>query len=372
MKISLNTCLLLSLITTGIFFTGCAENPADDVEKAKVEDADKTASAPAAPEPAVEKTVFVFSDSSKIEFTGSKVTGSHDGGFSNFVGKFEVAGDALAPRGRHSVIIDMNSIYTDNEKLTEHLKSEDFFHVDDFPMARFDLDEAVAKGDDQYELSGTLDLHGVAKKITFPATVKVGEATNLVDFNAEFAINRKDFNIVYPGKPDDLIRDEVVMKLTVSAVPGEPEDLQIGINGAPPAPEVTEERRPGGPGDGRGKGGGKGGRPDWRNMSEEERAKARQEFLSRIDTNNDGNIGKDEVDERMWGFIGQADKDGDNQVTEAEREAFRAEREAERALRELNGEDPGPRFGGKGRGPGGGDRGGDRDGDRPQRPAVEE
>ena len=166
----------------------------------------------------MEKTVFVFSDSSKIEFTGSKVTGSHDGGFSNFVGKFEVAGDALAPRGRHSVIIDMNSIYTDNEKLTEHLKSEDFFHVEDFPMARFDLDEAVAKGDDLYELSGTLDLHGVAKKITFPATVNVGEAANLVDFDAEFAINRKDFNIVYPGKPDDLIRDEVVMKLTVSAV----------------------------------------------------------------------------------------------------------------------------------------------------------
>jgi hypothetical protein len=30
-------------------------------------------------------------------------------------------------------------------------------------------------------------------------------------------INRKDFGIVYPGKPDDLIRDEVVLELAVKA-----------------------------------------------------------------------------------------------------------------------------------------------------------
>ncbi len=160
------------------------------------------------------------------------------------------------------------------------------------------------------------------------------------------------------------------MKLDVSAIPGEPKDLQIGINGAPPLPPVADNDDRGKGKGGKGKGG-KGGRPDWRNMSEEERVKARQEFISRIDTNGDGNIGKDEVDERMWGFIGQADKDGDSQVSEAERTAFRAEREAERTLRELNGEEPDRRFG-KGRGdrPSGGDRPGGG-GDRPQRPPVE-
>jgi hypothetical protein len=34
---------------------------------------------------------------------------------------------------------------------------------------------------------------------------------------SEFAINRKDFGIVYAGKADDLIRDEVVLKLSVKA-----------------------------------------------------------------------------------------------------------------------------------------------------------
>jgi hypothetical protein len=32
---------------------------------------------------------------------------------------------------------------------------------------------------------------------------------------AEFSINRKDFGIVYAGKADDLIRDGVVIKLTI-------------------------------------------------------------------------------------------------------------------------------------------------------------
>jgi hypothetical protein len=38
-----------------------------------------------------------------------------------------------------------------------------------------------------------------------------------VTFDTEFAINRKDFGIVYPGKTDDLIRDEVVLRLNVKA-----------------------------------------------------------------------------------------------------------------------------------------------------------
>ena len=39
---------------------------------------------------------------------------------------------------------------------------------------------------------------------------------------ADFAINRKDFNVNYPGKPDDLIRDNVVIKLDLQATPGAP------------------------------------------------------------------------------------------------------------------------------------------------------
>ena len=51
------------------------------------------------------------------------------------------------------------------------------------------------------------------KSISFPATIKA--AADSVAVDAEFAINRKDFGIVYKGKADDLIRDEVVIKLNL-------------------------------------------------------------------------------------------------------------------------------------------------------------
>jgi len=37
---------------------------------------------------------------------------------------------------------------------------------------------------------------------------------------ASFGINRKDFNIIYPGMPDDLIKDEVLIRLNVNAKKG--------------------------------------------------------------------------------------------------------------------------------------------------------
>lgn len=332
---------------TALFLSSCADNPADNVSKASVESVstESEASAATPAEPAEVKT-FVLSDTSKIEWVGSKVTGSHNGGFNNFVGKFEVADSQLVPGGKHFVTVDMASVFSDNPKLTEHLKTADFFDVEKFPIARFQLKEAVLKEGNQYDISGILDMHGVAKKITFPATLEFSGKETLLDMEAEFAINRQDFGISFPGKPDDLIRDEVVMKFDVSALPGEPQELVL-LDKTEPAPS-EEGRRERGKGDfGKGKGRGKG--EDWRNMSEEERAERRRQFMEEMDKNKDGQLGKDEVPERMWNFMGRADKDGDDRVSREEGEAFRAEMRAQMELRELTGEGGFP-----GRGPGGG------------------
>jgi len=56
---------------------------------------------------------------------------------------------------------------------------------------------------------------GITKTVTFPATISLACDTANVD--AEFAINRRDFSLNYPGKPNDLIRDDVVIKLTIRA-----------------------------------------------------------------------------------------------------------------------------------------------------------
>lgn len=187
------------------------ENPADKTATADVK------GAVAKMEDNAAGTKYVFTPDSKIGFTGSKVTGKHEGGFKAFTGHFTVKDGA--PVGTdHKVEIDMSSTFSDAEKLTGHLKSPDFFDVEKYPKTTFDVTEIKKSSDTAYTVSGNFKLHGVEKNISFPATVSQnGDAVNI---KAEFDINRKDFGIVYAGKADDLIRDEVVIRLDLTAKPG--------------------------------------------------------------------------------------------------------------------------------------------------------
>ena len=58
-------------------------------------------------------------------------------------------------------------------------------------------------------------MRGVKKSITFPATITVSDAD--VAVKAEFAINRRDFGINYAGMANDLIRDDVVLRLDLKS-----------------------------------------------------------------------------------------------------------------------------------------------------------
>jgi polyisoprenoid-binding protein YceI len=186
------------------------ENPADKTADAAVKDAvAKTTDSAAG-------TKYVFTPESKIEFTGSKVTGKHDGGFKTFSGHFTVK-DGKPVGNDHKVVIDMNSTWSDAEKLTEHLKNPDFFDVAQFPQTTFDVTELKAGDDGSYTVSGNFTLRGVTKNISFPATVT--ESSDAVAIKAEFDIKRSDFGIKYEGKADDLIRDEVVIRLDLVAQP---------------------------------------------------------------------------------------------------------------------------------------------------------
>jgi polyisoprenoid-binding protein YceI len=186
------------------------ENPADKTTDAGVKEAvAKTADNAGG-------TKYVFAPESKIEFTGSKVTGKHDGGFKTFSGHFTVK-DGAPVGNDHKVVIDMGSTWSDDEKLTGHLKSPDFFDVEKFPQTTFDVTAITQDSDSAYTVSGNFKLHGVEKNISFPATVsRDGETVKIA---ATFDIKRKDFGIVYPGKAEDLIRDEVVIRLDLVAKP---------------------------------------------------------------------------------------------------------------------------------------------------------
>jgi polyisoprenoid-binding protein YceI len=158
---------------------------------------------------------YIVRAESSIGFVGSKVTGSHSGGFKEFSGKLRVADGKIV--GNPEIKIAMASTWSDNERLTGHLKNADFFGVDEFPVTTFSVTSLEQAGA-QHKVTGNLNLHGVTKSISFPADIQI--ATTAVVVKAEFAINRRDFNINYPGRPNDLIRDNVVIKLDLTATPG--------------------------------------------------------------------------------------------------------------------------------------------------------
>jgi polyisoprenoid-binding protein YceI len=201
--------IALALLAPAILVS--CENPADQTTTAQVSSAvEKSAT------PEVNGTKYVFLPSSQVNFIGSKVTGSHSGGFKTFTGHFTIA-DGGPVGNDHKVVINMDSTFSDDEKLTGHLKSPDFFDTAKFPLSTFDVTGIEKISDSNYQVSGNFTLHGETRNIRFPATVS--QNGDLVKIDAKFDINRKEFGIVYPGKTDDLIRDEVVIELKLEASP---------------------------------------------------------------------------------------------------------------------------------------------------------
>ena len=201
--------LALAIAAPAIFVS--CENPADKTADAKVSAAvEKNETAKAG------GTKYVFTPTSQVNFIGSKVTGSHPGGFKAFTGYFTLK-DGAPVGNDHKVVIDMKSTFADQEKLTGHLKSPDFFDVEKYPQSTFDVTDISKKSDTSYTVSGNFTLHGKTKNISFPATVS--QTGDVVKIDAKFDINRKDFDIVYAGKADDLIRDQVVIELKLEAKP---------------------------------------------------------------------------------------------------------------------------------------------------------
>jgi polyisoprenoid-binding protein YceI len=205
----MKTKTIVAALAAPIILVSC-ENPAANTTGATVAEAvEKTLTSETG-------TKYVFTPASQVNFIGSKVTGSHSGGFKNFTGHFTIQDQA--PVGNdHKVVIDMNSTFSDDEKLTGHLKSPDFFDVEKYPESTFDVTGFSKESDSSYIVSGNFTLHGETKNISFPATVS--QNGELVNIDAKFNINRKDFGIVYAGMADDLIRDEVVIELKLEAKP---------------------------------------------------------------------------------------------------------------------------------------------------------
>ncbi len=210
---SIHTLSFAVAASLALALAGCDKN---DAPQATVGPATSTSSATPATPAAETATYAIEPATSKVEWTGAKITAHHDGKFTSFKGTVTVPG-GKAEAAKIHLDIDTASLTVDPDKLAGHLKSPDFFDVEKFPKATFDSTSITAGGANgaTHTITGNLALHGVTKSVTFPATVNVTPAK--VSAKADFSIIRKDWNLVYPGMPNDLIKDDVAIHLSIDA-----------------------------------------------------------------------------------------------------------------------------------------------------------
>lgn len=166
----------------------------------------------------VEKEVVI--SESKIEWTGYKVLGNHTGEIRIKSGNLDFDGDALVGG---NFVIDMSTISATDLKgkqaanLVGHLSSPDFFNIEEYPEATFEITKVVSRGQaGDYKIVGDLAIKGKSKSISFNTMIKDNVAT------AKTTIDRTDFDVKYgsgsffDGLGDKTIYDEFDLNISLT------------------------------------------------------------------------------------------------------------------------------------------------------------
>ena len=155
----------------------------------------------------------------KVRHLVSKVSGQ----FTEFDGAITANFDDL---DASSVVFNIKSasIDTKNEDRDKHLRSADFFDVEEFSEIKFTSSKITRSGDQKYAVTGTLTMHGVAKTVTLSVTF-LGEAEDpwgntKAGFEIETSIDRKDFGISWNKALDAggmILGDEIEIEINLEA-----------------------------------------------------------------------------------------------------------------------------------------------------------
>lgn len=168
------------------------------------------------------ETYKVDTTNSKVVWKGYKVTGEHSGTIGIKSGSLEFDKGALTGG---NFIIDMSSLkVTDLSgkmagKLEGHLKSPDFFGVENFPNASFKITKAVSRGvPGSYKVVGDLTIKETTKSIKFNVQLSDDNKTA----TANITVDRSDYNVRYgsgsfiDGLGDKTIYDEFDLEVTLA------------------------------------------------------------------------------------------------------------------------------------------------------------
>jgi polyisoprenoid-binding protein YceI len=106
-----------------------------------------------------------------------------------------------------------------NAKWESDIKAASWFDVKQFPNITFKTTSVKKTGDDTYEATGDLTLHGVTKSVTVTLT-KTGEGKGMqgetrIGYNCTFKVKRSDYGMTTYVGP---IGDEVTLMVNIEAI----------------------------------------------------------------------------------------------------------------------------------------------------------
>lgn len=174
-------------------------------------------------------TYTVDASHSEVAFQIRHLVSKVRGGFNTFEGTIQM--DPADPANSSvTFAIDAASIDTDHNDRDQHLRSEDFFHVEKHPRITFESTEVKKTGEGSYEVTGTLTMRGVSKEVTLPVTY-LGEVTDpwgnvKAGFETAVTLNRKDFGVNWNAALDQggfVLGDEVSIDISLETAKKKPE-----------------------------------------------------------------------------------------------------------------------------------------------------
>ncbi len=165
-----------------------------------------------------QKKLIADQGQTKIEWIGEKVLGKHTGTIKLQSGWLVWENNRISSG---EFLIDMRTIKSDEglSKLETHLKSDDFFSVDKFPVSKLAITGSDAFEKDSATIRGTLTIKGITHPLEFTATKQDNE--NTIWFFADIAVDRTKYNVKYgsgrffSNLGDQLIYDNFKLKVTL-------------------------------------------------------------------------------------------------------------------------------------------------------------
>jgi polyisoprenoid-binding protein YceI len=145
------------------------------------------------------------------------------GKFQDFSGTIRV--DRAKPESSSvEFTIQAASVFTNDQKRDDHLRTPDFFDVATHPTITFKSTSVKPGAGNVYEVTGDLSMRGITKQVTLPVTF-LGEGKDpwgneKMGFETSTTLNRKDFGINWNKALDQggvLVGDEVKVQISVEA-----------------------------------------------------------------------------------------------------------------------------------------------------------